>query len=170
MLPAKCLSLIQPWAWAVVYGGKPIENRSWRDDNPALKFRGRVAIHASKGMTRTYYDAARGFMSQLGVRCPAAIDLTRGAIIGSVEIVDAVKQSDSPWFFGYWGFVLRNPEPCEPIPVVGQLGFFDWKRADIEPPAPTKWMLKDAERVGYLPGVQDHREVEPGRSILYDLS
>ena len=44
---AKCLSVRQPWAWLIVHGHKPLENRSW-----ATSYRGPLLIHAAKGMTR----------------------------------------------------------------------------------------------------------------------
>jgi hypothetical protein len=44
--------------------------------------------------------------------------------VGSVEIVDCVTVSDSPWFDGRYGFVLRNPEPLPFRPMRGALGFF----------------------------------------------
>lgn len=63
-----------------------------------------------------------------GLTLPAFEDLPRGGIVGTVEIVDCVEQSDSPWFFGRYGFVLRNPQVLpEIIPVKGALGFFDWR-------------------------------------------
>jgi hypothetical protein len=126
-LPAFALSVRQPWAWAwaIIHAGKDIENRDWRPSNPGLRFRGRVAIHASKGMTRAEFADARDFMRSLGVRFPTH-EIVRGAIIGSVEIVDVVRESDSPWFFGPRGLVLRDPVPCEPIPCSGALGFFRW--------------------------------------------
>lgn len=49
-LPTIALSVRQPWAWAIIYAGKDIENRSWQAVNRGLKQRGRVAIHAAKGM------------------------------------------------------------------------------------------------------------------------
>ena len=48
---------------------------------------------------------------------PAAADLLRDGIIGSVEIVAAVKQSESPWFFGPLGLVRRDPRPYEFVPA-----------------------------------------------------
>jgi hypothetical protein len=42
-----------------------------------------------------------------------------------VEIVDCVKRSESKWFFGEYGFVLRNPIALPFTPHRGQLGFFD---------------------------------------------
>ena len=43
----KALTVKQPWAWAIIHGGKDVENRSWM---PNLGPRGmRIAIHAGKG-------------------------------------------------------------------------------------------------------------------------
>lgn len=65
---------------------------------------------------------------QLGIVAPMQISLQRGGIIGVAEIVDCVEASDSPWFFGRYGFVLRNARPVDFIPVKGALGFFGWHR------------------------------------------
>jgi hypothetical protein len=142
MLPRLALSVRQPWAWAIIHAGKDIENRSWQAVNHGLKTRGRIAVHAAKGMTRDEYESAASFMASIGVACPAARELARGGIIGSVDVVDVVTQSDSPWFFGPRGLVLAYAEPCELIPAVGALGYFRWYRAGADIlPAPNKWML-----------------------------
>lgn len=52
-------------------------------------------------------------------------DMMRGGIIGSVELVDSLDHSDSPWYMGEKGFLLRDPKPSEFIPLKGRLGFFD---------------------------------------------
>ena len=39
----KALSVRQPWAWAIVAGWKPIENRTWATD-----YRGPLLIHAGR--------------------------------------------------------------------------------------------------------------------------
>lgn len=118
----KALSIRQPWAWLILHGGKDIENRDW-----ATRFRGRVLIHASKGMTRDEYVAAANFakLAGLGKGIPAFGDMERGGIVGSVEIVDCIAGSDSPWFMGKHGFVLRDPTPIQFAPCNGRLGFFD---------------------------------------------
>lgn len=113
----KALSIRQPWAWLILQGGKDIENRTWKTN-----FRGRVLVHASRDMTRTDYETAGMYASlplfeSLKTKC--------GGIVGSVEIVDCVTQSDSPWFFGPYGFVLRNPEPLPFVALKGRLGFFE---------------------------------------------
>lgn len=145
-LPTKALSVRQPWAWAILFAGKDIENRSWQAVNHGLTVRGPIALHAAKGMTKPEYDKAAEFMGSIGVDCPPAVDLWRGAIIGTVEVVDVVRDSVSPWFFGPRGLVLQNPQPLTPAPVLGALGYFDWqsRRADAFP-EPAKWMLLDQQ-------------------------
>lgn len=120
----KALTIKQPWANAIIYWGKDIENRDW-----PTKFRGRVAVHASKRIDREEVRAyeslvLRRRISALGSPVISAVDY--GAIIGTVEIVDCVKKSDSAWFVGEYGFVLRNPIALpEPIPCRGALGFWN---------------------------------------------
>lgn len=133
--PTVALSIRQPWASLILKCGKDIENRTW-----PTKFRGRILIHAAKGMTRGEYEDAIDFavsairsdpknagatktrtLRELGF---AFEDLPRGGIIGSVDIVDCVQESESPWFMGTHGFVLRDPQPLPFQPFKGALGFF----------------------------------------------
>lgn len=128
------LSIRQPWASLILKAGKDIENRDW-----PTKVRGRILVHAAKGMTRDEHEDAIHFAvaairarpqegakpTTLRERGFAHEDLARGGIIGSVEIVDCVQASDSPWFVGRYGFVLRDPQPLPFTPWRGQLGFFD---------------------------------------------
>lgn len=126
------LSIRQPWAWLILHAGKDIENRDW-----ATAFRGRVLIHAGKSMTRAEYeDGAETLRTcgSSGIVLPPFEELQRGGIVGSVEIVACTAESDSPWFFGKYGFVLRDPRPSTFVPWKGRLGFFnipagalDWK-------------------------------------------
>ena len=112
----KALSIRQPWAWLIVHGGKDIENRTWR-----TKIRGTIAVHASKKVdVRAYAE-----LKAEGVDLPAIEKLKVGGIIGKVEIVDCVDQSDSPWFRGPFGFVLANPKPVKFTPCLGKLSFFE---------------------------------------------
>lgn len=143
MLPRLALSVRQPWAWAIVAGHKPVENRSWRAPNPALNFRGPVAIHAARGMTRSEFEDAADFMRSIGVVCPDAEELLRGGIVGTANVVDIVKELDTEWFFGPRGLVMEAVKPVPFIPCVGQLGFFEWKRDDTyAPPEPARWMKR----------------------------
>jgi hypothetical protein len=65
------------------------------------------------------------------VQVPELEDLQRGGVVGSVEIVDCVAASDSPWFVGDYGFVLRNPQVLPFTPFKGALGFFDVPRSAL---------------------------------------
>lgn len=124
-----------------LFAGKDIENRSWQAVNHGLNVRGRVAIHASSGLGKQEYEDVADLFRVMGITCPDAIDLHRGGIVGSVEIIDVVKSSNSPWFFGPRGLVLRNPEPCDFIPVKGCLGFFNWRNHIADDiPRPAHWM------------------------------
>lgn len=144
-LPTKALSVRQPWAWAIIHGGKDIENRTWQAVNHGLNVRGRVAIHAAATMGKGDYERDGEFVRSLAQGCPPAIDLLRGGIIGSVEVIDVVKDSLSPWFFGPRGLVLANPEPCDFIPVKGCLGYFNWRdHLTDDVPKPARWMLPKA--------------------------
>lgn len=142
--PTIALSVRQPWAWAIIHAGKDIENRSWQAISHGFDRRGRIAIHASKGLSRDEYKNAKDFMGSIRVECPAACDLLRGGIIGSVDVTDVVDDSDSDWFFGPRGIVMRNPVPCEFIPCLGMLGYFTWTKAGADiVPKPARWMLPE---------------------------
>jgi hypothetical protein len=135
----RILTVRQPWAWAIIHGGKDVENRV---RNIAGDYRGPVAIHA--GVT---WD----WETQLGViemPHPTSMALVRGAIIGVVDLVDVHLADDCLAQLGvYQGhesepdmeccsdwaeysrerdvhhLVLANPRPlADPIPYRGALG------------------------------------------------
>jgi hypothetical protein len=146
-LPDLALSIRQPWAWAILYAGKRLENRSRHAIQMGGMKPGRIAIHASKGMTRAEYEDAADFIANRGGSVPAPADLIRGAIVGMVTVTEIVTRSSDPWFEGPCALALIDPTPCEPIPVGGALGFFHWRKnvgqswsaTTIEPPKP--WMV-----------------------------
>jgi hypothetical protein len=127
----KALSIRQPWAWAILRAGKRIENRSW-----PTRFRGPVLIHAGvykpkqqdvDDFNAAFFKAVPSIEDRKRI-CPQfteALSLYRGGIVGRAVIVDCVSQSDSPWFFGPYGFVLDQVEPLPFRPFKGALGFFD---------------------------------------------
>lgn len=126
----KALSVRQPWAWAILHAGKPIENRSRKDGKmPAIcRHRGPLLIHASAGCSCVYhYDAAvelhragladattvaraRGFV--IGPPTPGARpvpmlwNLPRGGIVGRAVAVGHVDPSGD-----YHIERLRSPKP-----------------------------------------------------------
>ena len=121
----KALSIRQPWAWLIVNGWKNVENREW-----PTRTRGRILIHASKGMTCEEYDACRLFMASDGLNealkhLPPMGALERGGIVGEAVILDCVTHHSSEWFCGPYGFVLDEQHPTPFQPFRGALGFFD---------------------------------------------
>ncbi len=94
----KALTLTQPWATLVACGAKRIETRSWATD-----FRGRIAIHAAKGLSpiggkRGLYEIcceapfrdviADAFKSTREEAFDAARELPLGAIVATADLVD----------------------------------------------------------------------------------
>jgi hypothetical protein len=55
-------------------------------------------------------------------------DLPRGGTISTVVIVDLVRTSPSPWFFGPFGFALSYPQRYSFRSCPGALRLFNWKR------------------------------------------
>ena len=126
----KALSILQPWAWLIANGYKDIDNRNWREGNSGLKFRGPFYIHAGTILDRR--AAAEFFAGRhpiTGERLPFAVPMNLadqcGGIVGEAEIVDCVTQSDSPWFVGPFGFVIRNARPLPFRACREAYGFFD---------------------------------------------
>jgi hypothetical protein len=119
--PLLALSIRQPWAWLILHAGKDIENRDW-----PTKYRGPFLIHASKGMTRDEYENGVNTLEEIrpSLALPPFEDLPRGGIVGSAVLADCVRDSDSPWFFGDFGFVLRGATPLPFRQYKGALGFF----------------------------------------------
>jgi hypothetical protein len=127
----RCLTVQQPWAWAI-FNGKDIENRTqlWR-------YRGPLAIHAGarwsdRGDSSPLIQAATQGRSLVG-----ALDLA--AILGVVDLVDCHPDAGccKPWgesaYVEHGGrerrrithLVLENPRLlAEPIPCKGALGLW----------------------------------------------
>jgi hypothetical protein len=123
----KVLSIKQPWAWAILAGHKRVENRSWPTDH-----RGPLAIHAGR------QDDPEGYrlLAELGIEVPD--DLPRGAIVGTVELLDVVRVEDGPTLFdthdlgddpfatGPFCWILGAPQPLpQPVQCRGRLGLFE---------------------------------------------
>lgn len=106
----RALSVRQPWAQAIVHLGKDVENRPWR-----THYRGRILIQAALKIERE---------EALKLKLDPD-ELPTGAILGSVEIVDCIRNSKSKWTSrGQWHWILKNPRYlAKPIPFKGALGF-----------------------------------------------
>lgn len=130
----RILTVRQPWAWSIVHLGKDIENRT-RSLGP---YRGPVAIQA--GLTADPPTDKRWLRAPLpedwNRRWTSRL-LTRGAILGVVDLVDVHHATScpthdeaapwplcSPWAErDTWHLVLEAPRPlANPIPYRGALG------------------------------------------------
>lgn len=125
----KALSIRQPWAWLIVNGHKDIENRTW-----PTKFRGRVLIHASKGMTRAEYEDVEEFLMfsepsmMRAPQLPSMEQLERGGIVGAASIIDCIApaQRSAPWHMeDQFGFQIVDARSLPFLACKGALGFFD---------------------------------------------
>lgn len=106
-------------------GHKDVENRTW-----PTRFRGRVLIHASKGMTRDEYDDVEDFLdyTKTGIVLPQRECLERGGIVGVATIIDCVRpeQRTSQWHMeDQFGFQIAEAKPLPFVACKGALGFFD---------------------------------------------
>lgn len=115
----KALSIKQPWAYMITNCGKDIENRDWY-----TRLRGEFLIHAGKKVDRAGYE----FAENNGIELPS--ELPTGGIVGRAKIVDCVDESDSPWFFGHYGFVIEDAKPLPFKPCLGRLSFFEYDYND----------------------------------------
>jgi hypothetical protein len=131
----RALTVQQPWAWAIVHGGKDVENRT---RNLAGSYRGPVAIHAGLREDLSALDDAvllsalfpRGEIEPLADPKPLA---TRGSILGVADLVAVHHDSDhgpgapcSAWGQrAAWHLRFANARPLEvPIPAKGRLGLW----------------------------------------------
>lgn len=133
----KALTVQQPWAWAIIHGGKDVENRT-----QLWKHRGPVVIHAGLRYSHRGFDVINRLC---GLNLPpwnvGHDSETTGTIIGVVDLVDAHHAEagccESPWaetsYVEHGGrvrheivhLVLEHPRPVTPVVARGSLGLWD---------------------------------------------
>jgi hypothetical protein len=120
----KALTVQQPWAWAIIHGGKDIEMRS-----RSLSYRGPLLIHSAKApLSMDKFDRICRYCKEDGVRAPEASDFRFGGIIGVVDLIDVVTEHASRWFENdsdKVGLLLKNRRPLPFTPMKGQLGLWN---------------------------------------------
>jgi hypothetical protein len=117
------LTLLQPWAWAVMHAGKTVENRTWVP--PAALVGQRFWVHSSKGgSVRAIEHVLEGLVKEALIStAPSVRDLPRGAIVGSVRLVDVIQYRSAradalvgnPWYAGATAFILEDPKPLAQV-------------------------------------------------------
>jgi ASCH domain len=120
----KALTLQQPWAWAVIYGGKDVENRRWR-----TAYRGPLLIHAGKNADPDPEAHARLLWTMADPEAfaqPRGAFKAREAIIGFVYLSDVLTDSPSRWATaGSYHWVMEFPSPVDPlVPCRGRPGLW----------------------------------------------
>lgn len=126
----KTLSIKQPWANLIATGKKNIENRTWKTN-----YRGKILIHATKypkGFDKNQINLIETNMTEEEYNASIT---NIGCIIGEVEIIDCVRDSQSKWAEkDCWNWVLKNPilydKPIEN--VKGKLMLWDYGASDKE--------------------------------------
>jgi len=121
----KTLSVRQPWAWLIVAGYKPLENRGWK-----TSYRGPVLIQAAQTIDKNFdYEWCEKL-----IKASLPLSFRFGGIIGSANLVDCIdiaadeideEYAESPWFIGRYGFVLKDAKILPFHPCKGKLGLFD---------------------------------------------
>jgi len=128
--PVKALTVRPPWAWAVIYGGKDVENRRWR-----TTFRGPLLIHAGKDPDPDGSGSLLWTMADPeAFGHPKAAWEARGAIIGLVFLADVLTDSPSRWAVpGWYHWVFEFPFPiAPPLPSGGRQGLWSPPFAAVE--------------------------------------
>ena len=133
----RVLTVRQPWAWAIVHGGKDVENRT---RNLAGSYRGPVAIHAAAStsgdrhhryiedaLASPWWDSTvlrerHGVGPYAESRWLLSAPLDTGAVIGVVDLVD-VHAYNAPGGFCHG---------------VGRGGYYNDRHADCSP-----WAMPD---------------------------
>lgn len=135
----KAITLHRPWPWAILWGGKRIENRSWPPWPSQVGKR--IALHAGKVFDSEVLDAFwDGKFSDAARRCPGRGEGCHPqGIVGVATITGHFRydggptgnalfalQRDSVWAFGPRCWVLDNVIPLPTaIPCPGALGMWD---------------------------------------------
>ena len=148
----KAITVYPVWAWAIVNGRKRVENRTWWTHH-----RGPLLVHAAADSpaARRSDVEARKALEAAGVKIPPDEKIARGAIIGMVEVIDALRYAPrnsaprrlvqenlpnllfppeidpeelatDPLAVGPYCWILRHPLVFRPpIPFRGRQGLFD---------------------------------------------
>lgn len=137
----KAISLLQPWASLITIGAKKIETRSW-----STKYRGPLAIHASKGFSKLLRDLCntqpfKAVLSKAGFNLD---NLPLGKIVATCNLVDCIKMTPEfidlvksakgyeldfgVYAVGRYAWILEDIKSLEkPIPAKGALSLWEWE-------------------------------------------
>lgn len=128
----KAFTAYQPYAYAIVAGLKGYETRPRRTN-----IRGRVAVHAGRRNIKRLLP--NEVWDLLGTE-EGKLQLSLGAVVGTVEIVGCVPVEDiisalpyrelmlGDYSPGRWAWVLKNQVMFDtPVPAIGKQGWWNWE-------------------------------------------
>lgn len=102
----KAITIHQPYASAIIYGDKDIENRSWH-----TSYRGLIYIHS--GRNKENMKEKIRFCEDRGFKFNPRRD-SFGHIIGAVELIEIKEGILSKWANGSnYQWILKNPRPLK---------------------------------------------------------
>lgn len=138
----KALSVRMPWAVAIMFGSKRIENRRWASRQ--LQPGERIAIHVSST------EASAEAFATVAERHPELRNIFEdptymGHVIGTVRVMGTIKHSDDEWFTGPVGWLLSEPEPCQPVFARGALGLWTFDERLLRPPSEGAYALPEEQ-------------------------
>lgn len=125
MVDINCISVKQPWAWAIFHAGKDVENRSWRSSH-----RGKLMIHTSKNFDENGYKHLQSHKEIYGIdNLPTIEELKNetGGLYGMVDMVSCRwNLPNNIWKMeGLYGWIVKNPVRLNFVPYKGRLSFFN---------------------------------------------
>ncbi len=128
----KAISIQQPWAWLIIRPDLECEAREKARESGEIKdienrrtlknLKGKYLIHTGikpdwKGyFQHLHNNAMMDIVPNEGIKM--------GGIIGWAEFDGSVQESDSPWFAGPNGLVIKNAGKLDFIPCKGMQGVF----------------------------------------------
>ena len=147
----KVITIIQPWASLIALGEKMIETRSW-----ATKYRGEILIHAGKQIDKVsmqkeeYLKVLKKHGIENAEQLPTGVILAKCKIDRCLKMLDTrldiveeehcilddgamgMVVSGQEYKFGFYeanryGWILKDIEQIEHIPVRGKLGLWNYE-------------------------------------------
>ena len=125
----KVLTIKQPYATLIAEGYKEIEFRTWK-----TSYRGEIYIHAGLGIDK---EAMKKF-EYLNLKYPQGVIIAKCRMTDCVLIDEDMKQvlnGKNPIVYENaiksnnkkYGFILKDIQKIELIPVKGKLSFWEYK-------------------------------------------
>lgn len=145
MTAIRALTIRQPWAAAIAYADKRVENRTW-----PTRYRGPVLIHTSKSVDRS---ALRHEPMAAVVR---GLQLTAGAVIAVARVTGCHGDDGecTPWSATghfHWTLAAEVAPLTEPVAWSGHLGLWTPTtsllarvRAQLDPEAADSLLSEEA--------------------------